>query len=406
MFIRLKSLFAIKGYGILVISMLLIGLGISVTSPYIPLFLTEDFGMSTGAFGVFMAISSLSGVVVNSLIAKHSDSGIDRRWIIILSSLSAALGFAAYLIFENFFILLLVVTAFNGLAAPAMPQIYAYAHESANDSKSDDKTFAVSSLRSLISLGFLIGPLIGTVILGLAGYKGIFLGTSAIYLTIAALVFLFLNKRKVAQRKTKKKKESNISWLKNRQIRISLIAFFFLFIINTVHLIIIPLFIVNELQGTYRDVGLVASICAGLEIPIMLALGMLGKRISNHTLIMYGCIVLVVYYTILGVATQPWQLIPAQILQAIFVAVVMGNGLSYFTDLLPHSPGLATTIYSNVSTIGRLAGSLAGGFVVQMLGFRSIFWICLVLSIFSFSILWRTRSNKEMEIQIEHNRPM
>ncbi|MBS4197028.1 sugar efflux transporter [Lederbergia citri] len=406
MYIRLRNLFSIKGYSVLVICMLFIGIGISITSPYIPLFLTEDFGMSAGAFGIFMAISSLSGVVVNSLIAKHSDSGIDRKWIIIFAALSATLGYASYLIFNNFFILLIVVTLFNGLAAPVMPQIYAYAHESANTSKSDDKTFAMSTLRSLISLGFLIGPLCGTLMLGLAGYKGIFLGTSILYLTVASLVFLFLNKRKAAKSNAKKKISSGISWVKNREIRLPLIAFLFLFAINTIHLIITPLFIVNELHGTYRDVGLIVSICAGLEIPIMLGLGALGKKISNHTLMIYGCVILVIYYTILSVATQPWQLIPAQLLQATFVAIVMGNGLSYFTERLPNSPGLATTIYSNGSTIGRLVGSLGGGFIAQIVGFRQVYWVCLGLAILSFIIFWKTRLQEDKDIHTEYSRPV
>jgi hypothetical protein len=36
----------------------------------------------------------------------------------------------------------------------------------------------------------------------------------------------------------------------------------------------------------------------------------------------------------------------------------MGNGLSYFTDLLPHSPGQSTTLYYNGSIIGRLVGNM------------------------------------------------
>ena len=52
-----------------------------------------------------------------------------------------------------------------------MPQIYASAQESASESNSDDKTFAMSSLRSLVSLGFLIGPLGGTFILGSLGCR-------------------------------------------------------------------------------------------------------------------------------------------------------------------------------------------------------------------------------------------
>jgi MFS transporter, SET family, sugar efflux transporter len=139
------------------------------------------------------------------------------------------------------------------------------------------------------------------------------------------------------------------------------------------------------------------SVCAGLEIPIMLVLGALGKKISNHTLMIYGCFIAVIYYTILSVSTHSWQLIAAQLLQATFVAIVMGNGLSYFTQMLPNSPGLSATIYSNASTIGRLVGNLGGGIIAQFVGFRLVNWVCLAIVIFSFFILWRTRPHEEME---------
>ncbi|PMC36057.1 MFS transporter [Bacillus sp. UMB0899] len=402
MYKRFKNLFSIKGYSLFIICMLLVGIGISITLPYLSLFLTEDFGISAGAVGIFMAVSSLSGVLVNSFIAKRSDNGMDRKWIIITAMLSSSLGYASYLVFHNYFILLIVVTFFNGLGAAAMPQMYAYAKESADVSKSDDKTFAMSTLRTLVSLGFLIGPLCGTLILAVIGYKGLFLGTSVIYLIIASLVFLFLQKRSTAPSDIKKQKKSGSYTLKDRQIRQPFIAFIFLFMVNAINGVITPLFIVNDLQGTHTEVGLVVSVCAGLEIPIMLVLGSLGKKVSNHTLMIYGCCIAVIYFIILSVSAHSWQLIAAQLLQATFVAIIMGNGLSYFTDLLPDSPGLATTIYYNGSIIGRLIGSLSGGFIAQFAGFRHVYWICLALVVFSFFILWRTREYGEIKLSTKH----
>jgi MFS family permease len=94
--------------------------------------------MSTAAFGVFMAVSSLSGVVINSFIAKRSDNGLDRKSIIIFSAISSALGYASYLVFDNYFVLLIIVSLFAGLGAATMPQLYASAQESANSSKLED----------------------------------------------------------------------------------------------------------------------------------------------------------------------------------------------------------------------------------------------------------------------------
>lgn len=397
---RIKKMFEIKGYRIFVLCMLMIGIGISITMPYLPLYFTEELGMSTGAFGVFMAVSSLSGVAVNSLIAKRSDSGLDRKWLLIAAMLSSALGYAAYLAFDSFFILLIVVSILSGLGAAAIPQIYAYAQESANASQSDDKTFAMSALRSLISLGFLIGPLAGTLLLAAAGYRGLFLVTSAIYLTTASLVFLFLASRRANRRNPGKSNAAGNSSLSSMQIRQPFIAFILLFMVNAMNLVNTPLFIVNELQGTHTDVGLVVGICAGLEIPIMLVLGAFGRRISNHTLLMIGSIIAVFYFVILSVSNDPIQLIIAQLLQATFVAIVMGNGLSYFTNMLPDSPGVATTLYSNASTIGRLAGMLGSGIIAQFIGYRLVYWMCLVIVILSLVLLWRTRSQGGKEVSL------
>ncbi|MEC0240166.1 MFS transporter [Paenibacillus dokdonensis] len=278
MYKRFKKLFVIKGYRLFIICILLVGVGISITQPYLSLYATEKLGMSTSAFGVFMAVSSLSGVFINSIIAKRSDSGLDRRWLIIVAMLSSALGYASYLVFDSFMILLLFIAFFTGLGAPAMPQIYAYAQESANESQTSDKTFAMSALRSLVSLGFLIGPLAGTLILGLLGYKGLFIGTSAIYLIIATLVYLFLPTRKLVQRQDRKRMSMGNSPFRSRQIMQPLIAFIFLFGVHAMHGINTPLFIINELHGTHTDVGLVVSISAGLEIPIMLILGSWVKK--------------------------------------------------------------------------------------------------------------------------------
>ncbi|MCM3782312.1 sugar efflux transporter [Neobacillus mesonae] len=392
MFKRLKNLFAIKGYSLFVICVLLVGTGISITLPYLALYCTTELGMSAGSFGIFTAVSSLSGVVANSFIGRYSDRMQERKLIIILATVSSALGYTSYLVFDHYLVLLMLVSFFSGIGAAAMPQIYAYAQESAAESKSDDKIFAMSTLRTLVSLGFLGGPLIGTVILGTIGYEGLFIGTSAIFLIIASLVLLFLPKRRAVQ----KKGSANavpIS-VSRRPVWLPFIAFIFLFAVNAINGIITPLFIVNELQGTHTDVGWVVSICAGLEIPIMFVLGALGRKLSNHSLMISACFIAILYNIILSVSTHSWQIIGAQVLQAVFVAIIMGNGLSYFTELLPNSPGMSSTIYYNGTIIGRLVGNLGGGVIAQFAGVRDVYWVCLAIVIVTFFILWSLKPRK------------
>lgn len=256
---RIRKLFQIQGYPVFIICLLLAGIGISITQPYLSLFCTEDFGMTTSAFGFFMAVSSLSGVIVNSLIAQRSDSGLDRKKLIIAAMISSAIAYVSYLVFHDFIILLIAVSFLNGIGAATMPQIYAYAQESANESKSEDKALALSSLRSLVSLGFLIGPLCGASIWGMSGYSGLFTGTSLIYVITTFVVLLFLKRMRTASRK-KGKTSGLMSTLKDRKILLSMIAFVLLFAINAFNAINTPLFIINELHGTHAQVGLAVSL--------------------------------------------------------------------------------------------------------------------------------------------------
>lgn len=79
-----------------------------------------------------------------------------------------------------------------------------------------------------------------------------------------------------------------------------------------------------------------------------------------------------------------------------FVAVISAIGISYIQDLLPDLPGYASTLYTNATTIGRLAGSLAGGAAAQWLGYRHSYLLCVVLVVCSLGLLlWPHRSPDE-----------
>lgn len=147
------------------------------------------------------------------------------------------------------------------------------------------------------------------------------------------------------------------------------------------------LFITNNLGGTTSHVGLVSSICAALEIPFMIVLGLLSAKYSNRILVFCGAIFGGAYYFVILISNEIWQMLAAQILLAVFVAVISAIGISYIQDLLPSMPGYASTLYSNSSTIGRLIGSLVGGGVASIVGYRYSFIFCFILIIVAVIML-------------------
>ena len=396
MYRRITNLFSIKSYPLFVICIGMMGVAMSLSSPYLSLYCTGVIGMTPGAFGILLAVNSACGVSVNSLVARKTDGVMDRKYIIMAASVSSACVYITYLVCHNYFILLICVGILAGCGAPAMPQIFAYARESMMASESNDKTLATSTLRSLFSLGYLVGPLFGTLVLASAGYRGLFVGSSTILFAIFLVVFVFLKKRRMGELGDSPTRimEPATSLEPSPAIRKPFIAFILLYVCSFTYNLNTPLFVVHTIHAPQHDVGLVISFSAGLEIPIMIGLGALARKFSNQTLMLYGCILGMVDFSILGLSTHMWAIFSVQLLQASYIGIVMGNGLSYFQDLLPTSPGVATTIYANAQSIGILIGNLAGGAMAQFAGYRHVYWLCLPLMATALLLFQMSSRNK------------
>lgn len=384
---RLIGLFSIPSYALLFMCMLLQGMAISLSAPFLSIYFTEQLGVSVGVFGVFLAVTLIAGIWISILIGKRSDLGVNRKNIYLVSTICNALAFCGYLFIKDFTILFVYMTVFTALGAPGMPQLFAIAREAVNASRSTDHAFANSTLRSAFSLGFITGPLIGTLLLEAIGFNGIFSGTIGIFLIVALLVFLFLKSNAELNTSSSGNTAQGIRLHQNRLVLLPFLILTLLYIAHWMSSINTALFITNNLGGATRDVGLVSSICAALEIPFMLMLGLLSAKYSNRILMMYGAILGGAYYLVVVISGAMWQLLAAQILLAFFVAVISAIGISYMQDLLPSMPGYASTLYSNSSTVGRLIGSLVGGGLATIVGYRYSFLFCFVLALIAVVLL-------------------
>lgn len=376
---RLTALFSIPSYALLFLCMLLQGMGISLSTPFLSIYFTEQLGVSVGMFGIFLATTLVAGIWISTLIGRRSDLGLNRKHIYLVATLCNALAFGGYLLIQDFTILFIYMIVFTALGAPGMPQLFAIAREAVNKSDFTDTAFANSTLRSAFSLGFITGPLIGTLLIAAVGFKGIFSGTIGVFLLIALLVFLFLKSNTELSSNKAEIKVKSFRLVQNRNILLPFLILILMYVAHWTSSINTALFITNNLGGTTSDVGLVSSICAALEIPFMIMLGLLSAKYSNRSLMMCGAILGGAYYLVVILSGAMWQMLAAQVLLAVFVAVISAIGISYIQDLLPSMPGYASTLYSNSSTIGRLIGSLVGGGLATLVGYRNSFVLCFVL---------------------------
>ncbi|WP_414049334.1 MFS transporter [Macrococcus animalis] len=393
-----KNLFSIKNYVLFLINMTLLGMALAITVPFFVLYATQELGMTRGLYGVMMALFALAGFGVNTIVARFSDrAGFSRKYMIMFSLAMASVAFSMYYFVSNPYLFMTLYVFFGGMAAPAMPQMYASARESINASASSkNAVFANTVLRSMFSFGFLFGPLVGTVLLKQFGFGGIFGGTVIIYWVVLVSFLIFFNEVKPEKVTYNSNRVEPVApnLAKDMYLLIPFLAFVFLHVGQWMYTLNMPLFVTEFLKADESNVGYLASLCAGLEVPFMIILGILASKFQTRTLLMIGGILGGAYYFSIGVFDSVTAMLVGQVLLAFFLAILLGLGISYFQDILPDFPGYASTLFSNAMIVGQLLGNLLGGVMSDIVGLGNVFFVSSGFILLAFILLIFTKPVK------------
>ncbi|MEK4562566.1 sugar efflux transporter [Staphylococcus sp. FSL K6-3157] len=400
-----SALLHIKNYKLFVVNMMLLGMGISITVPYLILFATNDLGMTSTQYGLLLALAAISQFIMNTIVARFSDThNINRKVIIITALLMGAVSFSIYFYIHEVWIFIVMYAVFQGFFAPAMPQMYASARESINVSASRDRAkFANAVLRSMFSFGFLFGPLIGALLLGVNGYAGLFTGTVTIILFTLMLQVFFFKDIKTKQTTTDvnhiEAKAPNM--LHDKALFVPFLAFILLHIGQWMYTLNMPLFVTKYLNEAEGYVGGLASLCAGLEVPFMVVLGILSAKLTTRVLLMLGGLFGGLFYFSIGVFESLVMMFVGQVFLAIFLAILLGLGISYFQDILPDFPGYASTLFANAMVIGQLCGNLLGGIMSHWVGLGNVFFVSATAIFLGMILIYFTKDQKFTEESME-----
>nr|WP_279306424.1 sugar efflux transporter [Macrococcus armenti] len=397
-----RDLLTIKNYKLFLINMIILGMALAITVPFFVLYATQELGMTRGMYGVMMALFALAGFMVNTIVARFSDRpNFNRKRMIIFAVLMASIAFSTYFYIDNPILFIMIYVFFGGMAAPAMPQLYASARESINVSASSkNAVFANTLLRSMFSFGFLFGPLVGTILLKKFGFAGIFGGTIALYVVVLLSFLFFYEDIKVEKPAYNKGRIEPVApnLMKDMYLLIPFLAFVFLHIGQWMYTLNMPLFVTEYLKDDEANVGYLASLCAGLEVPFMIILGMLASRFQTRTLLMIGAVFGGGYYFSIGVFDDVTAMLIGQICLAFFLAILLGLGISYFQDILPDFPGYASTLFSNAMIAGQLLGNLLGGVMSDIVGLGNVFFVSSAFVLIAFVLLIFTKPVKMEDI--------
>lgn len=393
----LKKLFKIQNYKLFLVNMILYGMAVAITTPFLVLYMTDNHGLTVTQFGIFMAAGAIGSFVVNTIVGRFSDQlSFDRKYLLLIAIVMEIITFSLFLVLNHTVILVIGYIIFFSLGAPGLPQLYASARESVNKNNSNDtrlKIFANTVLRSMFSFGFLFGPLIGSILIARYDFTGLFVGTVVIFMVVF-VVTLFIKPTKVDREVSISQidEKSAPSLISAPVLILPFVAIILLYVGQWGYLLNMPLYVTEVLGEDRGKVGVLASLCAGLEVPFMIGIGWIASKFETKHLLMFAGVLGGLFFMSIGLFQSFTVILVGQVVLAFFLAILLGLGISYFQDLLPDFPGYASTLFANGMVIGQLLGNLLGGLISDMFSVNTAFLFSSGLMFISVLLFAFTKS--------------
>ncbi|HHU9372452.1 TPA: sugar efflux transporter SetB [Escherichia coli] len=366
----------------------LTGIAGALQTPTLSIFLTDEVHARPAMVGFFFTGSAVIGILVSQFLAGRSDKRGDRKSLIVFCCLLGVLACTLFAWNRNYFVLLFVGVFLSSFGSTANPQMFALAREHADKTGREAVMFG-SFLRAQVSLAWVIGPPLAYALAMGFSFTVMYLSAAVAFIVCGVMVWLFLP----SMQKELPLATGTVE-APRRNRRDTLLLFVICTLMwgsNSLYIINMPLFIINELHLPEKLAGVMMGTAAGLEIPTMLIAGYFAKRLGKRFLMRVAAVGGVCFYAGMLMAHSPVILLGLQLLNAIFIGILGGIGMLYFQDLMPGQAGSATTLYTNTSRVGWIIAGSVAGIVAEIWNYHAVFWFAMVMIIATLFCLLRIK---------------
>lgn len=358
------------------IAVFLIGVAYASVLPYIAVIAIEEIGVTNSLYALLTVIFSGAVIVLSIALGSIFDRIEARAPIVVACATLGLLGFGAIYLYRNPLVFAFSYCLLVPFSAVLFSQAFGYAksHFLARDAAKAE--FRISFLRTLFSLAWVISPPMAALLVATYSISHALLIAVISYI-ITALVFLFLGKWEVAASKPhqvatpSRPKPLNLQSVKEHGTGV--MGMIFIKTALVMNGMALPLFLLNDLQGTAGDVGYATSIPAFIEIPFILLWARVVTRYGKLPVLTLTTGLFAAYLSLVYFATSSKEVLVLQILNGVAAAALISVSISYLQEAIPGRLGLSTSLIDVVSIAATFLSGAAFAFVTTSVQYRQVF---------------------------------
>ena len=364
-----------------------LGLALSVNGPMMPLYV-RSLGISVAQWGVLSTIFAVGLVSFEAFWGTMSDR-INRIWLLIIAMVFMGSVLPLYT-FEGllpyFGVFQFLMGSFMVMVGPTTRALIA------DHSPVQKMGFNMSLWSTCVSIGGILGPVLGGYLSQEMGYLVVFYVSSAI-LVLNALLLLFTGRALQTSERAKQKIKiwENIKViLYDPQMRFTfIIAFLIFFGVSSVRSFL-PIYASEFFLMDDVGVGLMTTIGTALQLLLTPFMGALSDRFNVKRLLMLllgfsGLLFLLIQFAVtpLHITLLTIGLIISYSSQSI--SLIMLSKLASKEKL-----GITMGIYGSFEDMGLIIGPLLFGYVWEVYGAQNIYLITAASAILGIILLITT----------------
>jgi MFS transporter, SET family, sugar efflux transporter len=330
--------------------------------PYLSLIAVERVGISDGTLAFVLAIASAAAVLASVLFGILADQIGNRRLIALMTVSATVLGTLLMVIAPLPGVMLLAHGLLIPMGTAIFGQIFAL-NNLATQNHPAQRDALQATVRAVVSAAFLLTLLFWTWGLGQGANRGGF-DVMAVYASATGAAVLLvaiiwrgwprLGREPWTDRPLGLNLRAALIELSRPAIAFRLFAMGAIGGLPMLYIILTPLIFSATPERSLSDVALMVGLVAGFEVPFMLALPRLQKRLSRQSLILGGALIYGGFVTLLALYPDGSWLWLLPVLAGLGAAPILTLPIGYWQDLMQGRPGTAAALMA----LQRLAGDL------------------------------------------------
>ncbi|WP_194895831.1 MFS transporter [Catenulispora pinisilvae] len=404
----LRAVLASPLYRGATIALFLSGLGISAAAPQITLFLVDDLHTSLTTAGLYY-LTNITAPLAGYLIGTRSDRTGKRLGLFRICAVAAFLGWTAMAFSTQVwmpFVISSVVLAFSGAAGS---QLFAAIHDSLQETAGDAGDTGdigdgiVSVIRMALTAGWIIGPVLGSLLAATAGPR-VMLACTGICALAQIVPMGFARTPEPGNAPTTTKSTTAPASPREHHQRPGLSAMLPLLAFTGLYICVyagepikygyLTIYMRTDMHIGTAVSGAVIAIQPLIELILMPVAVLTARRIGMMRLMVLGAGCGVGANLCFALTGDTIGMFAGQILMGCVWGVFAALGIIVAQRLLPEAVATASAIFMSSPALASAMGGVTGGIGVDLLGLPHVFLapaVYGVIATIGFTVMSRSR---------------